>query len=37
MNLGQLQPAIEKFESTKQQIEAEVIYDNPTVFVNVCN
>ena len=37
MNLGQTQDAINKFESTKTQIENEIIYDNPLVFVNVCN
>ena len=37
MNLGQIPDAITKFESTKTQIENEIIYDNPLIFINVCN
>ena len=37
MHLGQYNDAIEKFESTKNQIENEIIYENPMIFVNVCN
>lgn len=28
--------AIAKFESTKRQIENEIVYENPVLFVNVC-
>ena len=33
---GQLKHAIAKFESTKRQIENEIVYENPVLFVNVC-
>ena len=37
MNLGQLQHAIDKFENTKKSVENEIVYENPLLFVNVCN
>lgn len=33
---GQLKHAIAKFESTKRQIEGEIVYENPVLFVDVC-
>lgn len=33
---GQLKHAIQKFESTKRQIENEIVYENPALFINVC-
>jgi len=35
--MGQMDHAIAKFESTKRQIENEIVYENPLLFVNVCN
>lgn len=29
--------AIEKFENAKRSIENEIVYENPMLFVNVCN
>lgn len=37
MNLGQIQHAIDKFENAKRAIENEIVYENPMLFVNVCN
>ena len=37
MNLGQLQHAIDKFENAKKSVENEIVYENPMLFVNVCN
>ena len=37
MNLGQTGHAIDKFESTKTLIENEIVYENPLLFINVCN
>lgn len=37
MNCGQIDHAIDKFENTKNQIENEIIYENPMIYVNVCN
>jgi len=37
MNCGRADEAIQKFEGVKRKIEAEVIFDKPILFVNVCN
>ena len=37
MNLGQLQHAIDKFENAKKCVENEIVYENPMLFINVCN
>ena len=37
MNLGELKHAIEKFENVKKSIENEIVYENPMLFVNICN
>ena len=37
MNLGELKHAIEKFENAKKSIENEIVYENPMLFVNICN
>lgn len=37
MNCGQIDHAIQKFENTKKTIENEIIYENPMIYVNVCN
>lgn len=37
MNLGQTQHAIDKFENVKKAVESEIVYENPLLFVNVCN
>ena len=37
MNMGQMKDAINKFENTKRAIENEIVYENPLLFVNVCN
>jgi tetratricopeptide (TPR) repeat protein len=37
MNMGQIDQAIDKFENVKRSILNEIVYDNPLVFVNVCN
>jgi len=37
MNIGQVRHAIEKFENVKKSIESEIVYDDPMLFVNVCN
>ena len=36
MKLGQYNHAVTKFESTKRQIEAEIVYQRPTIFVEAC-
>lgn len=36
MKLGQFNHAVTKFESTKRQIEAEIVYQRPTIFVEAC-
>jgi len=37
MNCDRLDEAIEKFEGVKTKIEAEVVFDKPILFINVCN
>lgn len=37
MNLDQTQHAIDKFENVKKAVENEIVYENPLLFVNVCN
>lgn len=37
MNCGEIDHAIDKFENTKATIENEIIYENPMIYVNVCN
>ena len=37
MNLGQTQHAIDKFENTKKAVENEIVFENPLLFVNICN
>lgn len=37
MNLGEVDHAIDKFENVKKSILKEIVYDNPLVYVNVCN
>jgi tetratricopeptide (TPR) repeat protein len=37
MNLGQIKDAVDKFENTKRAIENEIVYENPLLFVNICN
>ena len=37
MYLGNVDQAIDKFENVKKSILKEIVYDNPMVFVNVCN
>lgn len=36
MKLGQYTHAVTKFESTKRQIEAEIVYQRPTIFIEAC-
>ena len=37
MNCDRVDEAIQKFEGVKRKIEAEVIFDKPILFINVCN
>lgn len=37
MNIGDIEHATEKFENVKKTIENEIIYENPLLYVNVCN
>ena len=37
MMCGETDNAIDKFENTKKTIENEIIYENPMIYVNVCN
>jgi len=37
MNIGQIRHAIEKFENVRKSIESEIVYDDPMLFVNICN
>ena len=37
MNCGDIDHAIDKFENVKITIENEIIYENPMLYVNVCN
>jgi hypothetical protein len=37
MNLGEVDNAIEKYENTKKSIEQEIVFENPMLFVNICN
>lgn len=37
MNMGEITHAIEKFENAKRAIENEIVYENPMLFVNICN
>ena len=37
MNCGELDLAIEKFDNVKRNIESEIVYESPLLFVNVCN
>lgn len=37
MNEGDLQLACEKFEAAKKNIEDEIVYEFPLLFVNLCN
>ena len=34
--MGQIDHAINKFESTKKQIENEIVYENPYLFIELC-
>ena len=37
MMVGENDNAIDKFENTKKTIENEIIYENPMIYVNLCN
>ena len=37
MNDGDIDQALDKFENVKRNIETEIVYENPYLFVNVCN
>jgi hypothetical protein len=37
MNCGDIDHAIDKFQNVKKTIENEIIYENPMLYVNVCN
>ena len=37
MNMGDIQQAIQKFENAKFSIENEIVYENPMIYVNICN
>lgn len=37
MNCSKVPEAIQKFEGVKRKIEAEVVFDKPTLFINICN
>ena len=37
MLIGETEEAIDKFLAVKKQIEDEIIYENPTLYLNVCN
>lgn len=37
MNTGDIKQAIEKFNNVKNSIESEIVYENPLLYVNVCN
>ncbi len=37
MNCGDIDHAIDKFENVKKTIENEIVYENPMLYVNVCN
>ena len=37
MNEDRTADAIQKFEGVKRKIEAEVIFDKPILFINICN
>ena len=37
MELGKVYEAVEKFESVKKDIEKEVVFDKPMIYINICN
>eukprot|EP00347_Sterkiella_histriomuscorum_P023783 403333405 len=37
MQLGKLFEAVDKFESVKSQIEKELVFDKPLIYINICN
>jgi hypothetical protein len=37
MNSGDIDHAIDKFENVKKTIENEIVYENPMLYVNICN
>jgi hypothetical protein len=37
MNCGDIDHAIDKFDNVKKTIENEIVYENPMLYVNVCN
>ena len=37
MNKGDIMHAIEKFENAKSSIENEIVYENPLMYINICN
>ena len=37
MNCERFDDAVYKFEGVKKKIEAEVVFDKPILFINVCN
>ena len=37
MNAGDIDQALDKFENVKRNIENEIVYEDPLLFVNVCN
>ena len=37
MNCDRPSEAIQKFEGVKRKIEAEVVFDKPILFINICN
>ena len=37
MNCNRPSEAIQKFEGVKRKIEAEVVFDKPILFINICN
>lgn len=36
MRMNQTEHAVSKFESTKRQIESELVYESPCIFVEAC-
>ena len=37
LNLNRADEAINKFESVKKRIQAEVVFDKPILLINTCN
>jgi len=37
MQLGKIFEAIEKFEKVKSEIDKEIVFDKPLIYINICN